>query len=153
MKYRCIPCNHEFEAPKGTKPRCPRCLKIHDVEPIESPGPPKKTSAKTILVPIAVLIVAIVVGIVYVLTKNDGTGDIKESAVDSKSVFETAGIPKEEAQDPCAPGRYVEKLASKLADGKSGDAAMDALFTGLTHSKERRGGCPTISGSRVKHVP
>jgi hypothetical protein len=93
MKYRCIPCNHEFEAPKGTKPRCPRCLKIHDVEPIESPGPPKKTSVKTILVPIAVLIVAIVVSIVYALTKNDSTGEAKESAVDSKSVFETAGIP------------------------------------------------------------
>jgi Flp pilus assembly protein TadD len=142
MKYRCIPCNHEFEAPKGTKPRCPRCLKIHDVEPIESPGLPKKTSAKTILVPIAVLIVAIIVGIVYVLTKNDSTGETKESAVDSKSVFETAGIPKEEAQDPCAPGKYVEKLASKLAGGKSGDAAMDALFTGLEELKGETGWLP-----------
>ena len=32
MKYRCIACNHDFDVKAGAKPRCPRCLGIHDLE-------------------------------------------------------------------------------------------------------------------------
>lgn len=38
MRYRCTSCDKEFDVPEGDRARCPKCLRIHDVEPVESPS-------------------------------------------------------------------------------------------------------------------
>lgn len=39
MRYRCTSCKEIFEVPEGDRPRCPKCLRIHDVVPLERPSP------------------------------------------------------------------------------------------------------------------
>ncbi len=34
MQYRCTSCKETFEVPAGDKPRCPKCLRIHNVEAV-----------------------------------------------------------------------------------------------------------------------
>ena len=137
MKYKCIPCNHEFEAKSDTKPRCPRCLKIHDVEPIEEAENSAKGGAKSLLVPALVLIVAGIVAATYFFVKKKDTEPPAEPAVNPQTVLEKAGIPDNEVRDPCAPKASVKTLATKLSGGKEGTDGMNALFEGITGLKER----------------
>ena len=137
MKYKCIPCNHEFEVKEGAKPRCPRCLKIHDVEPLEGGEATAKTGSSRLLVPAVALIVAGIVGAVYVtMKKNDGETP-KATAVDAENVLEKAGIPAAERVKPCAAGDAVTALAKRIADGKDGEAGLDALYNGISAFKEQ----------------
>ncbi len=34
-RYRCVSCNETFTVKPGKKPRCPHCMSIHSVEPVE----------------------------------------------------------------------------------------------------------------------
>ncbi len=120
MKYKCIPCNHEFDAPENTKPRCPRCLKIHDVEPVvskvEKAGPGKKKN----LVPIFVLLAAAGIGTAYYFSKNADKKADTGAVKDAGSLFDQLNIPKDEAVDPCAVTPKIEAFAKEASGGKGG---------------------------------
>jgi Tfp pilus assembly protein PilF len=130
MKYKCIPCNHEFEAEGNTKPRCPRCLKIHDVEAIAASASPK-SNKKSIIAPIVVLLIAGGVAAFYFATKKDQKAEDIGKVKDAKSLFDELNIPKEEAVEPCAPSPKIKEFAEKLASGKDGVDGMDALYQGI----------------------
>jgi len=38
QRYRCLTCNETFTVKAGRKPRCPSCMSIHSVEPIDEKG-------------------------------------------------------------------------------------------------------------------
>lgn len=38
MQHRCTACKEVFDVPEGDRPRCPKCLRIHDVVAIEKPS-------------------------------------------------------------------------------------------------------------------
>lgn len=138
MKYKCIPCNHEFEAKSGTKPRCPRCLNIHDVEPVKEDENPAKGATRSYVAPVGVLLVAAMVAVAYFLVKDDAIQDTGDTSVDPKDLFEQMGIPEEEAVRPCDVKESVIALAEKFAGGKSGEAGLDALFAGINSLKETK---------------
>lgn len=35
QKYRCVSCNEVFTVKQGRKPRCPSCMSIHSIEPVQ----------------------------------------------------------------------------------------------------------------------
>src|SRR5688572_11478726 len=38
MRYRCLACDHGFDVPAGESPRCPKCFRIHGLEPEAEAG-------------------------------------------------------------------------------------------------------------------
>ena len=137
MKYKCIPCNHVFEAKADTKPRCPRCLKIHDVEPVNETQNQKDTK-RSYAAPVGVLLVVAVVVGAYFAVKDDATQDDVRTAVNPTDVFDQLNIPENEAVRPCEVKKNVSALAEALAAGKSGAAGLDALFAGIGRLKEKK---------------
>ena len=136
MKYRCIPCNHEFEAPAGgKKPRCPRCLKIHDVEPVESKSPKSGGAPKRNWVPAAVVLAALGIGAAYYFSKKSPQPEETGKVEDAKDLFETLNIPKDEAVDPCAVTPDISAYAEKTIDGKDDADALDAVYQSLLKLK------------------
>ncbi len=135
MKYKCIPCNHEFEAEDNIKPRCPRCLKINDVEKVELSADVSKK--KFPYVPIAVLAVVGLVTAFYFYTKEKGEIQPQTELKDTKSLFDELGIPKEEAINPCEAGPKVSAFAKEAASGKKGSDGLEALYRGLIKLKEQ----------------
>lgn len=136
MKYKCIPCNHEFDAPADSKPRCPRCLKIHDVEAVAS-GPSSGGGKKLNVVPVIVLLAAAGIAAAYYFSKKDAPAEEAGKVEDAKSLFDELNIPKNEAVDPCAPTPRIKAFADKAADGKDDVEGMDALYKGVLKLKEQ----------------
>lgn len=170
MKYKCIPCNHEFEAPSNRKPRCPRCLKIHDVEPVTDASNASKNKKRN-WIPVIVLLVAAGIAVFYYKSKNDVQPEDAGEVEDAKSLFDQLDIPKKEAVDPCAPTPKIEAFAAALTNGKDGVEGMDALYQGILklkkdgkwrpyHQREPREGRPltadkfleAIEGSKDNNV-
>lgn len=142
MKYKCIPCDHEFEVKKGAKPRCPRCLKIHDVELIsegKSTGSERPKRSK--MIPFIVLAVAAAVFVTFYFVKKNKEvdGDNEESrkapVEDVKSLLISLGVPREEAFDPCGVTPAVAAFAKKHADGKTGSDAVEPLYQAILKLK------------------
>lgn len=131
MKYRCMACDHTFEADEGHKPRCPKCLTIHDVERVEQPRPVSERKKSSLLIPVAILaLVGIVVAYYFWGQKQEdveGGSSTSSAAVDFKDVIESSKVPKGKRVDPLAPRGSVEKLAAGAASEK-GREGLAALF-------------------------
>ncbi len=130
MKYRCIPCDHQFEVQANAKPRCPRCLKIHDLEPItaapESSGP----KGRKWIIPLAV--VAAVGGLLALraLTTPDQvvTPQVKVEGDELEQILTGTGLSKSETVVPHAVTDRVKTFATEAAGDKKGIDALRALL-------------------------
>ncbi len=142
MRYKCIPCDHEFEVKKGTKPRCPRCLQIHDIELIsEDEGSGGEGPKRSALIPIIVLAIAAAVSIAFYLVKKDtggeggGAEETQAPVKNVKSLLISLGVPKDEAIDPCGVTPKVAEFAKKHAGGETGSDAMKPLYQAILKLK------------------
>ncbi|HUT77336.1 MAG TPA: tetratricopeptide repeat protein [Polyangia bacterium] len=138
MKYHCLACNHDFEAEGGPKkPRCPRCMSIHDVESAGE-GPTTATTAKRSgsSRTAALLILALVgaAAAYYFLVVRDATDAQDAAPASTEDLLEQLGrlgVPAEEAVAPFAVTDRVRLLAERLAGDASGPEALRKLIDGL----------------------
>ncbi len=145
MKYHCLACDHEFEADPGPKkPRCPRCMSIHDVEPAgEGPGQaapaPRGRFPRTALLLLLAVAAAVVAYYLFVVrTPGDGEAGSPASAEDLLDRLAKLGVPTEEAVAPFAVTDGVRHFAESLAGGADGPEAMGKLVGGI--GELRKGG-------------
>jgi tetratricopeptide (TPR) repeat protein len=137
MKYKCIPCDHVFESKETAKPRCPRCMKIHDVEPFSvaesGPGGGRKW-----IVPVVVLLaVGAIVGIY--LSMEDDTKESPDDVVEVSGVDEVlaeAGLSGKQAVIPFEVTKRVEEFAKKAAGNKEDLEALGMLFKAVSKMRE-----------------
>ena len=91
MKYRCIPCDCEFEVKEGAKPRCPRCLKIHDIEPVtQDDGSAAKKSRGRIPAFLAVAVALAAAGY-FLFSREEQDGPVSKGPSGLPELLEELG--------------------------------------------------------------
>ncbi|MCP4604641.1 MAG: tetratricopeptide repeat protein [Proteobacteria bacterium] len=132
MRYTCIACDHEFEIKEGAKPRCPKCLGIHDLEPVSGGGGPKQPVKRQWIAPVVVLAIAALVAVIYFLTgkTQEPISEVKQHGL--SSALEEFGVPEDKLAEPFAITERIEKFAEKVVSNKSGIQAMQAIFDALS---------------------
>jgi tetratricopeptide (TPR) repeat protein len=145
MKYRCITCDHVFEHEGGDKPRCPRCLGIHDVEPV-APKPDKQPAAtpqrrKPHPWIVAAVVVAIAVGGYFAYThKQKGGGEGEEPVLapdDLRAALVRAGVPDKDIVLPFEVTDAIRAFAAQAAGGRDDEEALEALVGALAEMKKQ----------------
>ncbi len=136
MKYKCIPCDHEFEVKNSIKPRCPRCMRIHDLESVTDTGIEKRDLRKW-AAPIAILLVVGIVAVVQFSMRDDEKPKDKPETPQLSTIFEEYGIKKGEEKEPFAVTSQVETFAVEAAGNKSGSEGMQALFDAVLKLREK----------------
>jgi tetratricopeptide (TPR) repeat protein len=138
MRYRCLACDHVFEADDSEKrPRCPRCMGIHDVEPLKSGGGEKRgakggrggRSVAVLLVLAAAAAVAY-----YLLREPDEGGKEAEEALEPESLadaLEERGVPADDVVLPFEVSGRIERLAERVAGDAEGAGAVQTLLDEL----------------------
>lgn len=126
MRYRCTSCDKEFDVPEGDRPRCPSCLRIHDVEAVERRKP--ASSRYRGLIVVAVVVAAAVGGYAYWYRSQESgetAADGGASSVEAGPMDDAAlraelgrrGLKAAEIVLPFATTKEVETFASKAARG------------------------------------
>jgi tetratricopeptide (TPR) repeat protein len=46
VQYLCVQCDERFEVTQGDKPRCPKCLRVHGLRPVDGPAPAADASGR-----------------------------------------------------------------------------------------------------------
>ncbi|MDJ0765505.1 MAG: tetratricopeptide repeat protein [Myxococcota bacterium] len=144
MKYRCIACDSEFEVEPGQKPRCPKCLSIHDFERISQAKAGANGRGRNWLAPAIVLGIAAVVLGVYFFWVQDKPGDGQSGAADPNiasdlpHILEEMGLSPGEAVDPFAITSELTAFAREVAGSKKGVDALKALHEAIV--KQGRAG-------------
>ena len=135
MKYRCVPCDHEFESTGADKPRCPRCMGIHNIEKSRQKTETKKKDPKrSRLVPIVlVAIVAGAAGLYFYLNSDSGDTDTEPTSDNAlKGILEQFGVAAQDIVLPFEVTEGIEKFAQEAADGKDDEEALQAMLDALT---------------------
>jgi tetratricopeptide (TPR) repeat protein len=141
MKYRCIPCDHEFELEGNAKPRCPRCMTIHDLEPVAASAskPPARGKHKY-LGAVALLGVLALGLLAMLLTRGESEEQARSMGPGSSGGIESRlaelSADLERVVDPCAPDDAVRKWVEPLSPGK-GVQAVEQLHAALLKAKEQ----------------
>ena len=144
MKYRCVSCDHVFEAEGATKPRCPRCLGIHEVEPIaEKPAEAKKKEPR----PrgphpwvVAAIVIALAAGGYYAYGRWKGgapSGVPALDASDLRAALVRLGVPSEKVALPFEITPAIRAFAEKAVGGKEDEAALEALIGAFADLKKQ----------------
>ncbi|MBW2276076.1 MAG: hypothetical protein JRF63_01210 [Deltaproteobacteria bacterium] len=137
MKYRCIPCDHVFEASDGKKPRCPRCMGIHDLERL-SGDRPKGKGRRPWLVPVVILLLAAAVFAVYfALDQNEDTETTATTSGDDLvDALVALGVSQKDAVIPFEVTDEIRGFAEKATDGADDSDAVQALLDALGKSRK-----------------
>jgi Flp pilus assembly protein TadD len=61
VQYLCVQCDEQFEVTQGDKPRCPKCLRVHGLRPVDAAAPEADTRSRKWLWLGVVLVAAAVV--------------------------------------------------------------------------------------------
>ena len=121
MKYRCVPCDHEFDSTGADKPRCPRCMGIHNIEKSQQKTDKQKDPKRSRLVPmILVAVLAGAVGLYFYLNSGNGdadTGPTSENAL--KDTLEQFGVAAQDIVLPFEVTEAIEEFAQEAADGRA----------------------------------
>jgi tetratricopeptide (TPR) repeat protein len=139
MRYRCIPCDHEFDVKADAKPRCPRCMRIHDLEPV--PERDKgKGRGRWWIGPVVVAVLAVAGAVAYfAASEREQAVATKKETKDVEAVFADRNVPAADRVEPFKVTDAIRKLAEDKARGKSGGAAMTALYDAvIAMAQEKR---------------
>lgn len=137
MKFKCISCDHVFEVKEGTKPRCPRCMGIHDLEPLREPeNKTESGGAKKWIAPAVVLFIAVGVAVAYISVDRpapaqDAEGSNEGQADTLEETLKDLGSPEGMGKVPFEATPTVEEFAKKAAGGKDGLEGVSAIFDGI----------------------
>lgn len=142
-RYRCVSCNETFTVKPGKKPRCPSCMSIHSVEPVQQEGaftmPPW---GKWVL--IALGVVGVAVGGYYLFmhfrtTAGPMTLDPESlGAVDPKrleSYLTEEGLEAENVIDPFESSEALEKFSHKHKGFSGGSKRAESLYSAFIDLK------------------
>ncbi len=148
MQYRCTSCKETFDVPSGDKPRCPKCLRIHNVEPLKS----KRKKASQNRGPI-IFFAIIAIGVGSYMAWYFSQGEDEEP--EEERTVEIGPLSEEELRDylknrrvkgsdiviPFAESDEVKAFAQKAARGKASDgekaqALLDALRERVSDNHE-----------------
>ncbi len=132
MKYRCIPCEHVFEVKEGTKPRCPRCMKIHDLEPVSGEAGEKPENKKKVAGAVLVLVAICAAAVYFLVVDETGETGVEKPEVGKLSVvFEELGVPPAERVEPFKPTKKITSFAEDVVGNKDDSEAIQALFEAI----------------------
>lgn len=138
MKYRCIPCDFEFEASAGKKPRCPRCMGIHDLEQLSRDSGSERRQ-RPWLVPTLIALLAAGVGVVYFALGDGDTGGDEAASTGDSDLTETLialGVPEGEARIPFTADEAIKSFTEDAAGEAEGAAAAQALLEALAEARK-----------------
>ncbi len=138
MKYRCVPCDHEFESTGVDKPRCPRCMGIHNIEKSRQKTDTKKKPQRSRLVPmILVAVLAGAIGLYFYLNPGSEDGDTEPTSENAlKVILEQFGVAAQDVVLPFEVTEGIGKFAQEAADGKDDEEALLAMLDALTRLKK-----------------
>lgn len=148
MQYRCTSCKETFEVPSGDRPRCPECLRIHNVEPVRS----KRKKASQNRGPLIFFaIIALGVGSYVAWYFSQG-----EEEPEEEQALEIGPLAEDELREhlkarrvkgsdvviPFAESEAVKSFARNAARGKASDgekarALLDAIRARVSANHER----------------
>lgn len=143
MKYRCVSCDHVFEHEGADKPRCPRCLGIHEIEPVaarepKAPAPEKRRRYRWL---IAAIIVALGVGAYltypYISGMGDGDGAQPLEGDLLRAAMVRAGVPEADVVLPFEITARIRAFAERAVDGRDDAEALEALVSALADLKKQ----------------
>ncbi len=134
MKYRCVPCDHEFESTGADKPRCPRCMGIHSIEKSRQKTDAPKNPKRSRLVPvILVAVLAGAVGLYFYLNPGNEDADTAPTSENAlKDMLEQFGVAAKDVVLPFEVTEVIEKFAQEVADGKDDEEALQVMMDALT---------------------
>ena len=138
MKYRCIVCNREFEVAEGDKPRCPSCLKVHDIEPVGGRSDEKSTK-KGWMAPTIIISIVVALAVTYFAVRGlekRPDAEVKEKDISSKAA--ELGVSDEKGVIPFEVTDRIRKFAEEAASDKSGVDAMKSLFDAIATKRTNR---------------
>jgi len=142
MKYRCIPCDHVFESTDdAARPRCPRCMGIHDLEPVDRKPPPASdkgrqgAAKRSLAVPvIVVLVLGGLVAAYFLYGGKDGAGDpISADTLTDKLIG--LGVP---AADVVIPFQVTDATGAFAKEASGGEDDAEGLAAMIAHIGKMR---------------
>jgi hypothetical protein len=145
MKYRCVSCDHVFESEGAEKPRCPRCLGIHEVEPVaqKPTGAAQKAPRSRGPHPwiVAAVVVALGAGGYFAYAHGKGCcssgGAPVLDAGDLRASLVRLGVPADKIALPFEATDAVRAFAQKATSGKEGGEALEALLGAFAQLKKQ----------------
>lgn len=137
MKYRCIPCDHVFDITEGKKPRCPRCMGIHDLERLTGDRSADK-GRRPWLAPVVILVLAAAALGVYLVITDESSSESTATADgdDLADALVALGVSAKDSVVPFAATPEITRFAEEAIDGASGEKALQALLDALGKARK-----------------
>lgn len=142
--YICITCDKTFEVEQGEKPRCPRCMSIHSVEPYLRRGM-RLSKQQLRLGGILLVLVVVAVGAYFVLdfSYKKGPTDLAAKVAltheELVKLLKDRGIGAEDAVDPFASKPAFESFVKSTATGISSKGKAQKLYDAFMAMKKKGG--------------
>jgi hypothetical protein len=147
MKYRCTSCDEVFEVPEGDRARCPKCLRIHDVEPVVS-GRSKVRRHQGPIVFFGIIAAGVTAYLLWYFTEGEEepqeepvaeVGPLTEQELRAQLV--ARHLKQSEVVIPFAESDEITAFARKAAHGKAApgekaQALLDAVRARITDNHE-----------------
>jgi len=147
--YICITCEKTFEVEPGEKPRCPKCMSIHSVEPYVRKGI-RLSRQNMRFAGILVILLAAAVGAYFIMQykyKPD-QGDLASRYVLTHeqllSAMAERGIATADAVDPFESGEDLKAFVDQNAKGISSGKKAETLYQAFLDFKGKGGFVPFI---------
>jgi Flp pilus assembly protein TadD len=147
--YICITCEKTFEVEPGDKPRCPKCMSIHSVEPYVRKG--IKLSRQNLrFAAILVILLVVALGAYFIMQykyKPDA-GNLASRYVLTHEQLVSAmaerGIAAAAAVDPFEAGEDLKTFAGQHAKGMSSAKKAESLYQAFLDFKSKGGFVPFV---------
>lgn len=132
MRYRCVHCDKELEVAAGQKPRCPTCMRVHGLKPVDAgAGSPSQARSRALLFGV-VAIVALAGAGAWVWMRGqggsgasvakDGTASVAAPATLASELV-SRGLPAEGLERSLVAAPEVAAWAKKTAGSAQGALA------------------------------
>lgn len=135
MQYQCVHCDLTFDFEGEGRPRCPKCMRVHDIRPLEEPPGPGSRSIRLWVV--GGLVVLTAAGFLFWYQHSekslpDNVPSTPLSQADLARYLQREGINARGMEKILLGGPGIEEFARKAVAGKSSpqqkaQAIVDAL--------------------------
>jgi len=112
MRYRCVHCDQELEVAAGEKPRCPTCMRVHGLTPVEgAKGSQSQARSRALLFGVVAIVALAGAGAWVWLRDRDTAG---------------TSVAKDGTPAVAAPATLASELLSRGLEAKGLERSLDA---------------------------
>jgi tetratricopeptide (TPR) repeat protein len=132
MKYRCNECDITFEVNGESKPRCPKCMGIHDLSPLHADSSQEGTGSKqSFKIPLIILLVTAITAAAYFFLQKS-SNEQQAGTFDNSDILNRLGLKRDNLTIAFKESDRIRKFAKSHAQSGDAGKALAELQKALT---------------------